>query len=90
VNIWGRAHRFHKKDILIWDQFGVHGKDDQGYDIQPVVIGEGVWIGPLVTVFRGVTIGEGAVIGANSVVTKDIPAYAVAWGVPAMVQKYRV
>lgn len=90
VNIWGRAHRFCRKDLLIWDQHGVHGRDDQGYDVKPVNIGKGVWIGPFVTVFRGVTIGEGAVIGANSVVTKDIPPYAVAWGVPATVQKYRV
>lgn len=90
VNIWGRAHRFSCKDLLIWDQFGVHGQDDQGYDVKLVTIGKGAWLGPFVTVFRGVTIGDGAVIGANSVVTKDIPPYAIAWGAPAIVQKYRV
>ncbi len=89
VNIWGRAHRFSRRDVPIWLQYGKHGIDDQGYDIKPITIGDGVWIGPHVTVFRGVSIGEGAVIGANSVVTKDIPEYAIAWGVPAIVHRFR-
>lgn len=53
----------------------------------PVVIGNNVWLGNNVCVMSGVTIGDGAVIGANSVVTHDIPAYAVAAGVPARVIK---
>ena len=53
----------------------------------PVVIGRNVWLGEKVTVLPGVTIGEGAIIGANSVVTHDIPAYAVAAGTPAKVIK---
>jgi len=89
VNIWGRAHRFIKKNKLIWDQYGKHGITDQGYDIQPVVIKKGAWIGPHVTIFRGVTIGKGAVIGANAVVTKNIPDYAVCFGAPAKIVKYR-
>lgn len=52
-----------------------------------VIIGERVWIGDKVTVLPGVTIGEAAIIGANSVVTHDIPAYSVAAGVPAKVLK---
>lgn len=87
--IWGRAHRFSKRDVLIWDQHGVHGQTDQGYDVAPIRIRRGAWIGPHVTVFRGVTIGEGAVIGANAVVTSDVPDYAVCYGVPARVVKYR-
>jgi acetyltransferase-like isoleucine patch superfamily enzyme len=89
VNIWGRAHRFMERDRLIWDQYGTHGVTDQGYDIAPVVVKEGAWIGPHVTVFRGVTIGKGAVVGANAVVTKDLPDYAVAFGIPAKVHKFR-
>lgn len=89
VNIWGRAHRFMDKDRLIWDQYGEHGVTDQGYDNAPVVIKRGAWIGPHVTIFRGVTVGKGAIIGANAVVTKDTPDFSVSYGVPARVIKYR-
>jgi virginiamycin A acetyltransferase len=54
-----------------------------------VVIGHAVWIGDSVIILPGVTVGNGAVIGAGSVVTKSIPAYAVAVGNPAKVIKYR-
>lgn len=51
----------------------------------PVTIGDGVWIGANVTVLPGVTIGENSVIGAGSVVTKDVPANVVAYGSPCRV-----
>lgn len=52
-----------------------------------VVIGDNVWIGDKATILSGVTIGDGAVIAANSVVTKDVPAYSVVAGNPAKVIK---
>lgn len=55
------------------------------YSKGPVIIGDNVWIGENVTILPGVTIGENAIIGANTVVSKDIPANAVAAGVPARV-----
>ena len=57
------------------------------YSKGPVVIGNNVWLGNNVCVMPGVTIGDGAIIGANSVVTHDVPAYAVACGIPAKVIK---
>jgi acetyltransferase-like isoleucine patch superfamily enzyme len=51
--------------------------------------GDRVWIGANVTILKGVTIGNDAVVGAGSVVTKDIPEKAIAVGVPAKVIKYR-
>lgn len=52
-------------------------------------IGNDVWIGANCTVLDGVTIGDGCVIAAGAVVTKDIPDYAIAGGVPAKIIKYR-
>ena len=54
---------------------------------KPVVIGNNVWIGELCSVLPGVTIGENSIIGANSVVTKSIPANSIAVGNPAKVIK---
>ena len=54
-----------------------------------LVIGNDVWIGGYVTFTTGVTVGTGAVIGARSVVTKDVPPYAVVCGNPAVVKRYR-
>lgn len=86
VNIWGRSHKFSSRDLPIWVQ---HGSGGQGYKTGPIKIGKGAWIGPHVTILRGVCIGDGAVIGANAVVTKDIPPYAVAMGIPAEVKWFR-
>ena len=54
-----------------------------------IIIGNDVWTGRNVTIMGGVKIGTGAVIGANAVVAKDIPPYAIAVGNPARVIKYR-
>ena len=50
-----------------------------------VVINDGVWIGSKATITRGVNIGRGAIVGANSVVTHDVPAGAIVGGNPAQV-----
>jgi len=55
----------------------------------PIVIEDDAWLGASVVVTDGVTIGRGAVIGAGAVVTHDIPAMAIAAGVPARVIGYR-
>ncbi|MDP9094870.1 MAG: acyltransferase [Actinomycetota bacterium] len=62
---------------------------DQGISKSRVRIERDVWLGTKVTVTRGVLIGEGAVVGANAVVTRDVPAYAVVVGAPARVIKDR-
>lgn len=53
------------------------------------IIGNDVWIGAQAIIMKGISIGNGAIIGAGSVVTKDIPPYAIAVGNPAKVIKYR-
>jgi acetyltransferase-like isoleucine patch superfamily enzyme len=61
----------------------------QPHTCKPILIGRDVWIGRGSCILPGVTIGEGAVIGANSVVTRDVPDFAIAGGVPAKVIKMR-
>lgn len=56
---------------------------------QTVVIGHDVWVGANAVVMPGVRIGNGAVIAATAVVTKDVPDYAIVAGVPAKIIKYR-
>lgn len=57
------------------------------YSKGPVIIGKKVWVGDKVTILPGVIIGDGAVIAANSVVTKDVPSYSVVGGNPAKIIK---
>ncbi len=61
---------------------GLHSKG-------PIIVEDDVWLGLDVKVLDGVTIGKGAIVGAGAVVTKDIPPYAIAVGVPARVVAYR-
>ncbi|NJO59335.1 MAG: acyltransferase [Richelia sp. RM2_1_2] len=80
VSIRDNDHQFSQADIPI---------RLQGFTGKPIKIGSDVWIGRGVYIGKGIEIGDGAVIGANSVVTKYIPPYAVAVGVPAKIIKYR-
>ena len=70
-----------------FDLLGLHPALRPLHSKGSVKIGNNVWIGESVRILAGVTIGDGAVIGANSVVTKDVPAYCVVGGVPATVLK---
>jgi acetyltransferase-like isoleucine patch superfamily enzyme len=71
------SHRFDDFDRpLTWQGFETKG---------PTRVGDNVWCGAHVVVTSGVTIGERSVIGANSVVTSDIPPYSIAAGAPARV-----
>lgn len=80
-DIHSGCHEFSRTDIPMWHQ---GFKPDR-----PVAIGNDVWLGSRVTILPGVKIGDGAIIGAASVVTKDVPPYAIAVGNPAVVKKYR-
>jgi acetyltransferase-like isoleucine patch superfamily enzyme len=59
------------------------------FEYESCKIGNDVWIGARAIILSGVTIGDGVIVGAGSVVTKDVPAYAIVAGVPARVLRYR-
>lgn len=68
---------------------GYFSEKEQYDQFAKVEIGNDVWIGSNVTIVNGVSIGDGAVIAANSVVTKDVPPYAIYGGVPAKLIRFR-
>jgi maltose O-acetyltransferase len=74
-------HNFSEKDVLIRKQ----GKSIE----KPIQIGNDVWIGSRVTFLPGVSIGNGCIVGASSVVTKSFPDYSVIAGNPAKIVKIR-
>ncbi|MFK5690598.1 acyltransferase [Ornithinimicrobium sp. LYQ92] len=63
----------------------------QGFEeYQPVAIEDDVWIGANVTIMPGVRVGTGSVLAAGAVVTRDVPAYSIVGGVPAVVLRSRL
>lgn len=81
-----------KECLLITDTHNYKGEKlpyDNTYIIKTIEIGTNVWIGDRVIILGGVTIGEGSIIQAGSVVTSDIPKYSIAGGHPAVVFSYR-
>ena len=73
-------HKLKRKDLS-------YSKDWSVVNSKPIKVCDNAWIGMNVLVLKGVTIGEGAVVGAGSVVTKDVPPYTVVGGNPARVLK---
>ena len=79
------------KILSVNHRFSDKGKSilEQGYDTAPVEIGEDVWIGANTVILKGVKIGKGSIIGACSLVNKDIPPFSIAYGTPAKVERKR-
>lgn len=73
----------HRTDYLGKYMFDVTVQDKLPENDQPVIFVGDNWVGANSTILKGVTVGEGAVIAAGSVVTKDVPAYTIVGGVPA-------
>jgi acetyltransferase-like isoleucine patch superfamily enzyme len=71
----------------VWLVTGSHDMNDPAFPdfYKPIAIGNYAWIGVRATILAGVTIGEGAVVMAGAIVTRDVPPYAVVGGVPARV-----
>lgn len=70
-----------------FDEMKIHPSKRAVVSKGEIVIGNNVWLGDKVSVLAGVHIGNGCIIGANSVVTHDIPPYSIAAGIPAKILK---
>ena len=81
ISIIASNHKYDKSSLIrsqLWDLKNNY-----------VIIKDDVWIGANVVILPGVTVSKGAIIGAGSVVTKDVPEYAIVIGSPARVIRYR-
>ncbi|MGE4444670.1 MAG: acyltransferase [Candidatus Altimarinota bacterium] len=80
LTIWSVSHNYDNGITIPYDNKII---------LKPIQICDFVWCGLNVTILPGVTIGEGAILAANSVITKDVPDYAIVGGNPAKIIKYR-
>jgi maltose O-acetyltransferase len=89
------------RDVMIGEEFMAYSRNHEFKDVslpmrmqgwqedRPIIIEDDVWIGARVTILPGVKIGRGAIIGAGSVVTSDIPPYCIVAGNPARIIRSR-
>jgi len=89
---WLSIHEFqyHPKSFDWVEEYSDFARLERTPDMfSEVVVGNDVWTGHNVNVMAGVNVGDGAIIAAGSVVTKDVPPFAIVAGVPATVKRYR-
>lgn len=97
VHMWGQGGIKVGNRVMIGSHTSIstithdYAKKDMHTTIisKPIVIEDDVWIGTHSVIMPGVTLGKGSVIGAGSVVTKDVPEFAIVAGVPAALIKLR-
>jgi acetyltransferase-like isoleucine patch superfamily enzyme len=71
-------------------QIGITFSEENHFEeFEKVVVGNDVWIGANALIMGGISIGDGAIIGAGAIVTKDVPSYAIVGGIPAKIIRYR-
>ncbi|WP_284041531.1 CatB-related O-acetyltransferase [Polaribacter sp. Z014] len=87
LHFFSTAPIFYRKQNLL--RIKLVDKDLDFEEYKPIKIGNDVWIGTRAIIMDGVTIGDGAVIAAGAIVTKDVPPYAVVVGIPAKIIKFR-
>lgn len=74
------THNYNRLDIPI---------KEQGMFSKPILIGKDCWIGARVTILPGIKIGDGSIVGTNSVVTKDVPPFHIVGGIPSKIIRER-
>lgn len=89
VQIHGETHHANDRASTYPFRMRLQGRPEPGRGRGRVTIGNDVWIGARAIVLSNLTIGDGAVIGAGAVVTKDVPRYAIVAGNPARLIRHR-
>ena len=89
VFLLGNEHRLHTLSTFPFCAKYLGELDQDAHSRGNIIVCDDVWIGRRAMILSGVRIGQGAVVAAGAVVTKDIPPYAIVGGVPARVLKYR-
>lgn len=91
IGLWEHNTYVTSHSFYLYETSGgfVNGYKNYDRDKEWTIIGNDVWIGANSVVLKGVQVGDGAIIGAGSVVTKDVPDYAIVAGNPAKLVKYR-
>ena len=85
----GGEHSYRTISTFPFDVFATRTSGPHDGSKGDIVVGDDVWIGFRAMIMSGVTIGQGAMVAANALVTKDVPPYAIVGGNPARVIKYR-
>lgn len=88
--VFGKHHQIEGPTTFPIREFVRNHWDQDSWAHESIQVGHDVWIASNSLILSGVTIGHGAVIGAGSVVARDIPPYAIAAGVPARVLRWRM
>lgn len=82
--------QYHPNSFDWVDEYRDFARLDRTPDMYPrVTVGNDVWTGHNVNIMAGVNVGDGAIVAAGSIVTKDVPPYAIVAGVPATIKRYR-
>lgn len=89
IFLLGIDHNFKKSSSYPYMQMLIDGKYRDAVSKGDIIVDDDVWIGYGATIMSGVHIGQGAVVAAGAVVTKNVSPYAIVGGVPAKVIKYR-
>lgn len=91
IGLWEHNMAVSTHSFYLYETSGNFVKGYKNYDkcALTTVIGNDVWVGANSVILKGRTIGDGAIVGAGSVVTRDVPPYAIAVGNPARIVKYR-
>jgi len=77
------------RDVIIRD-WDAHSIDKNHITSSPIIIGNHVWIGTRAIILKGLKIGDGAIVAAGSIVTRDVPSKALVAGVPAKIIKHNI